>query len=146
MSFITHMNESRETRECVTSHVYYKESLDTHDVGNACTQVRWRLLFHCCIAHPTIMIRNSALLQCGGYLHASPPPPAFPSPFLLPPLLLHGTRRILRFMVMIGGSLAPAIVLLLLFYFDLFNHSKRKLFRCSGEWWCIRGGEGGSKV
>ncbi|MGB1595810.1 MAG: glycosyltransferase, partial [Promethearchaeia archaeon] len=30
--------------------------------------VRWRLLFHCCVAHPSVMMRRDSLLRCGGYL------------------------------------------------------------------------------
>ena len=26
-------------------------------------QVRWRMLFHCCVAHPSVMMRKAALLR-----------------------------------------------------------------------------------
>ena len=29
--------------------------------------VQWEMLFRCCVLHPTVMIRKSALLQAGGY-------------------------------------------------------------------------------
>jgi len=41
--------------------------------------VRWRLLFHCCVAHPSVMMRKAAVVRCGGYVHASSSPPPFSS-------------------------------------------------------------------